>query len=66
MQAPRVLIEQKFLSLVQQAANNPNPISVKLMRKVPIYDNFDDKWIERENSVLFMNHAYKKNMNTNN
>lgn len=64
MQSPRIMIEQKFLSLVQQAAKNPNPVSVKLMRKVPIYDNFDGKWIERENSILFMNLAYERNIST--
>ena len=32
--------------------------------KVPIYDNFDGKWIERENSILFMNLAYERNMST--
>lgn len=53
------------MTLVRQAANNPNPIAVKLMRTVPIYDNFDNRWIEREHSVKFMNRAYEHNMNMN-
>ena len=65
IQAPRIMIEQEFMSLIQQAVNSPSPISIKVMRNVPIYDNFDNKWVEREYSVKFMNRAYEKNMNTN-
>ena len=60
VQAPRAAIEQHFLGLAQQAAQSDKPIKVKMSRKVPIYDNFDKKWIERENSVAFANNAYIK------
>ena len=60
MRAPRAALEQQFISLVEQAAQSDKPIKVKMSRKVPIYDNFDDIWIERENSVAFANNAYIK------
>jgi len=31
-----------------------------MSRQIPIYDNFDKKWIVRENSVAFANNAYIK------
>ena len=60
VQAPRAALEQHFLGLAQQAAKSNNPMRVKMSRKVPIYDNFDKKWVERENSVAFANNAYIK------
>lgn len=60
VQAPRAALVQQFLSLAQQAAQSDKPIKVKMSRKVHIYDNFDKKWIERENSVAFANNAYIK------
>ena len=58
MQAPRMLIEQQFLQLIQQAANLQTPIKVKMSRIEQIYDNFDQKMVDREISVSFMNNAY--------
>lgn len=60
VQAPRAVLEQQFLSLVQQAIQSSKSVKVKMSRKVPIYDNFNKKWIERENSVTFANNAYIK------
>ena len=57
MQAPRIIIEQQFLQLMQQAANVQIPVKIKLSR-MQIYDNFDQKFIEQENSITFMNNAY--------
>lgn len=65
VQAPRAALEQQFLSLVQQAAQSSKPVKVKMSRKVPIYDNFDKKWIERENSVAFANNTYIKTKGEN-
>lgn len=60
VQAPRAALEQQFLGLAQQAAQSNKPVKVKMSRKVPIYDNFDKKWIEQENFVAFANNAYIK------
>lgn len=58
MQAPRIIIEQQFLQLMQQAANVQIPVKIKLNRTEQIYDNFDQKFIEQENSITFMNNTY--------
>lgn len=58
MQAPQILIEQQFLQLMQQAANLSIPVKIKMSRIEKIYNVFDDKWLDRENSVTFMNNAY--------
>lgn len=58
MQAPRIIIEQQFLQLMQQAANVQIPVKIKLSRTEQIYDNFDQKFIEQENSITFMNNVY--------
>ena len=60
VQAPRVALERQFLGLAQQAAKSNKPMRVKMSRQIPIYDNFDKKWIVRENSVAFANNAYIK------
>lgn len=60
VQAPRAALEQHFLGLAQQAAKSNKPMRVKMSRQIPIYDNFDKKWIVRENSVAFANNAYIK------
>ena len=58
MQAPQIIIEQQFLQLMQQAANVQIPVKIKLSRTEQIYDNFDQKFIEQENSITFMNNVY--------
>ena len=58
MQAPRIIIEQQFLQLMQQAANVQIPVKIKLSRTEQIYDNFDQKFIEQENNITFMNNTY--------
>jgi hypothetical protein len=58
MQAPRIIIEQQFLQFMQQAANVQIPVKIKLSRTEQIYDNFDQKFIDQENSITFMNNAY--------
>ena len=60
VQAPRVALERQFLGLAQQAAKSNKPMRIKMSRQIPIYDNFDKKWIVRENSVAFANNAYIK------
>lgn len=58
MEAPRIMLEQQFEQLMSSAAQDTKPIRVKMARKQPIYDNFDDKWIDRELSVAFANNKY--------
>ena len=58
IQAPRAALEQQFINLVEQASQSNKPIKIKMSRKIPVYDNFEDVWIKRENSVAFANNAY--------
>lgn len=58
MQAPRMMLEHRFMSLVQQAAQSPTPIKIKMSIPVYIYDESNNEEIERESSVTFTNNAY--------
>lgn len=55
MNAPRMIIEQQFMSLCQDAAQANAPVRVKLSRIANIYDEINDRWIELEPYILFMN-----------
>ena len=56
--APRMVLEGEFMSLVNQAIHSEFPVMIKMSRQVPIYNDFDDQWIEREHYMLFKNNAY--------
>lgn len=58
IEAPRIVLEQEFLGLVEQAANHPYPVKVRMSRKVPVYDPFDKTTVERENEIVFKNKAW--------
>lgn len=59
IQAPKIMLMNQFMSYVQQATRSNDPIRIKMSRTIQIYDNFNQKWIERENSVQFINKAYE-------
>lgn len=58
MQAPRMMLEQQFMSLMEQAYQDARPIMVKMSRPNDIWDPFDKKMIRRENSIIVKNSAY--------
>lgn len=58
LEAPRIMLEREFMSLVNEAANSTLPIKVKMSRKFPLWNQFDNQWVEQENSITFMNHTY--------
>ena len=64
MQAPRIMIEQQFASLVQQATQTNDPVRIRLSRMAQIYDEFgslvyeNEKPLERELYIVFTNNAY--------
>lgn len=58
MQAPRMMLEQQFMSLMEQAYQDTRPIMVKMSRPNDIWDPFDKKMIRRENSIVVKNSAY--------
>lgn len=57
LEAPRIMIERQFISLVEQASQIASPIKIKVSRMIDVHDKFDDKWIERENHLIFKNNA---------
>ena len=59
-QAPRIFLERQFVSLVQQAYGQQVPIMIKMSREIPVWSQVDQKWLYRENSVVYQNHAYLK------
>ena len=58
IQAPRIMIEQQFVSLVEQAANSNSPVRIRMSRKVPIYDDMTGESTEQEIDVVFTNIAW--------
>jgi hypothetical protein len=58
IEAPRMVIEQQFESLVKRAVNNSAPIRIRLSRNIPIYSQLENKWIQRENEIVFTNIAW--------
>ena len=60
MKAPRVMLEQQFKSLVKQAVDITTPVKIKMSMFIPIYNRFEDNWINKENSIIFMNNAWMK------
>lgn len=58
LDAVRMVLEEQFKLLVNDAARSGVPVKVEMLRKVPIYDEFDKCWIERENSLVFTNRAW--------
>lgn len=58
MQAPRIMIQQQFLQLVQQAGNDGRAVKIVLRRDAPCYDEFNKKWITREHEIEFKNKLY--------
>ena len=59
MQAPRFMLEQQFVSLVDQAYRNRTPVRVKMGMDVPIWIQFENRWVNREHSVEFTNQAWQ-------
>jgi len=62
VQAPRILIQQDFLRLVQQAVNDNKPVKVKLSRMVECENDWTGEVKLREASVAFMNRSYVDNV----
>lgn len=64
MQAPRIMIEQQFISLMHQASQASHPVKVRLSRMAKVYDKFgspvfeNGKHLERELYIVFANNAY--------
>lgn len=58
--APRFMLEQKTLSLLKDASYSTKPVRVKISRKEAFWNQFDNKWSEREYFIEFTNNAYEQ------
>lgn len=65
MKAPRFVIEQQFASLVEQAINTNTSIKLRLSRIQPVWSQFEQRWIDREIDIVFMNNAWVNNYGEN-
>lgn len=62
IQAPRIIIQQQFLQLVQQAVNDSRSVRVKLSRQIECENKWTGEIKMREASIAFMNKRYVDNM----
>jgi len=58
MEAPRIMLEHRFIDLVEQAASSNQPIKVAIRRPYQIWSQFDQQMLDREASIVFKNKAY--------
>lgn len=64
IQAPRMIIQQQFLQLVQQAANDSRSVRIKLSRQVECVNEWNGETKMREASIEFMNKRYVDNIDS--
>lgn len=57
IQAPKMIVVQQFLSLIQQVINANEPVRVKINTMVPIYSD-KSGYRNMESSIEFKNNAY--------
>ena len=61
VRAPRILIEQQFMSFVQDAASDRRPVKITLSREVECVSDWTGECFVRENSITFKNRYYEDN-----
>lgn len=58
MTAPRIMIEQQFMQLMQNAAQDRRPVRIVLSRDVDCVDKWTGEEFVRECSIEFKNKSY--------
>ena len=58
MEAPRIMHEQKFMSLVRQAAESSMPVKLIMRRTYPDYNKLTNEWVKRTHEIVYANFAY--------
>ena len=59
MQAPRIMIEQQFLSVCKEVSQMNVPAMARLSRMAQCRSDWFDEVVEREVYILFSNNLYK-------
>lgn len=55
LSGPDQMLAMQFLQLCQQAAQQREPYKVEMVRYEPMYDQFEDKTINREYKMTYWN-----------
>lgn len=55
MKSPRIILEQQFMSLVEQVSNDERPIRIKMTVPDIIWDTFEQKTKTLNNYIEFYN-----------
>lgn len=58
IKAPRFILEQDFLGYVEEAANTAIPIKIKMSRINTVWNHFEQRYMNQEQSIIFANNAY--------
>lgn len=53
--APPEILRAQFMQLVQQVANQSQPMKLRMVRWEDIWDEFDNEWKKLELDVAFQN-----------
>lgn len=59
MEAPSIMLQQRFLNYVQQASETQAPMKIKMSRTEQIWSRYDGTMIDREYSITFRNKSYE-------
>lgn len=58
MEAPRIMIENQFTSLVEQAIRSNQPVKLELRREEPVQDDKTGEWTTKEYKIEYANNAW--------
>ena len=58
MTMPAFALKEHFLNAVNNAASRTDPLRITMKRSIPVWSQFEQKAINREAFVRFMNNAY--------
>ena len=55
LSAPSEILQAQFLQLVQQVANQSQPMKIRMVRYEDVWSQFDNEWKRLELDVVFQN-----------
>lgn len=55
LSAPPEILQAQFMQLVQQVANQSQPMKIRMVRWEDVWSQFDNEWKKLELDVVFQN-----------
>lgn len=55
LSAPPEILQAQFMQLVQQVANQSQPMKIRMVRYEDVWSQFDQEWKKLELDVVFQN-----------